>query len=91
MIFSYMIKRAVLTMIKFYQATLSFDHGIPRMFFPGGYCKFQPTCSDYTYMAIEKYGLIRGGLKGMWRVMRCNPFSHGGHDPVDGEEKRKEK
>lgn len=83
MIFSYMIKRAVLTMIKLYQATLSFDHGIPRMFFPGGYCKFQPTCSDYAYMAIEKYGVIRGGFKGMWRVMRCNPFSKGGHDPVD--------
>jgi len=83
MILSYMIKRAVLTMIKLYQATLSFDHGIPRMFFPGGYCKFQPTCSDYAYIAIEKHGVIRGSLKGIWRVMRCNPFSHGGHDPVD--------
>lgn len=83
MIFGQMIKLVLLRMIKIYQATLSFDHGIPRMFFPGGYCKFQPTCSDYAYMAIEKHGVIRGGLKGTWRVLRCNPFSHGGHDPVD--------
>ena len=83
MIFGQMIKLVLLRMIKIYQATLSFDHGIPRMFFPGGYCKFQPTCSDYVYMAIEKHGVIRGGLKGTWRVLRCNPFSHGGHDPVE--------
>ena len=88
MIFGQMIKLALLRMIKLYQATLSFDHGIPRMFFPGGYCKFQPTCSDYAYMAIEKYGVIRGGLKGMWRILRCNPLSHGGHDPVSVEENK---
>ncbi|NIP32301.1 membrane protein insertion efficiency factor YidD, partial [Candidatus Saccharibacteria bacterium] len=41
------------------------------------------TCSDYTYMAIEKYGVIRGSIKGLWRIMRCNPFAKGGHDPVE--------
>lgn len=82
MILSYMIKRVVLKMIKIYQATLSFDHGFPRIFFPGGYCQFQPTCSDYAYMAIEKYGVVRGSIKGLWRIVRCNPFAKGGHDPV---------
>lgn len=73
----------ILRMIKLYQKTISFDHGVLSTLFPGGYCKFQPTCSDYTYLAIEKYGLIKGGLMGLGRVFRCNPFSKGGHDPVD--------
>jgi len=78
-----MLKFLALKMIRAYQKTLSFDHGFFKFMFPGGYCKFQPTCSDYAYLAIEKYGVARGGLKAMWRVMRCNPFSKGGYDPVD--------
>jgi len=69
-----------LKIIKIYQQTLSFDHGKFKYLFPGGYCKFSPSCSQYTYEAIEKYGLIRGGLKGTWRVLRCNPWSKGGVD-----------
>ena len=72
----------VLGMIKFYQRTLSFDHGLPSFFYPNGFCRFHPTCSEYGYQAIEKYGIIRGGLMAFWRVLRCNPFSKGGHDPV---------
>lgn len=75
-----MAKLLLLNLIRIYQATLSFDHGWPRIFFPGGYCKFRPTCSDYAYLAIEKYGVWRGGLKAAFRVMRCNPFSRGGLD-----------
>lgn len=45
-------------------------------------CKFQPTCSQYTYDAIEKYGMVKGVLLGIWRIIRCNPFSQGGDDPV---------
>jgi len=72
----------VLKIIKIYQKTLSFDHGLPRLFFPHGYCRFTPTCSEYGYSAIEKYGLIKGGFKTLNRVFRCNPFSQGGYDPL---------
>ena len=46
------------------------------------HCKYYPTCSEYTKQAIEKYGTIRGLAKGTWRILRCNPFSKGGYDPV---------
>ncbi len=45
-------------------------------------CKFYPTCSEYTKQAIEKYGAIKGGGKGICRIIRCNPFSKGGYDPL---------
>ncbi len=69
--------------LKVYQKTLSFDHGIFKYLFPYGYCRFKPTCSDYAIQSLEKYGLIKGGFKAMWRVLRCNPWNKGGHDPVD--------
>jgi putative membrane protein insertion efficiency factor len=45
-------------------------------------CRFVPSCSDYGYQAIEKYGIIRGGAMAVWRILRCNPFCKGGYDPV---------
>lgn len=45
-------------------------------------CKFYPTCSEYTKQAIEKYGPGKGLLLGIWRILRCNPFSKGGYDPL---------
>ena len=45
-------------------------------------CKFRPTCSEYTRQAIVKYGFFKGCAMGAWRILRCNPFSRGGHDPV---------
>ncbi|MFA5075993.1 MAG: membrane protein insertion efficiency factor YidD [Patescibacteria group bacterium] len=69
--------------IRVYQRTLSFDHGpLGKLFFPHGFCRFQPTCSEYGAQAILKYGILRGGLKTAWRVIRCNPWSKGGPDPV---------
>ena len=78
----YYLRYLIIKIIKFYQKTLSFDHGLLKHIFPFGYCRFRPTCSDYTIKAIEKYGLIGGGIKSIWRVLRCNPWNKGGWDPV---------
>lgn len=45
-------------------------------------CKYHPTCSQYSMDAVREWGLIKGGAMSFWRLLRCNPFSHGGHDPV---------
>jgi len=45
-------------------------------------CRFEPTCSEYAKQAVEKYGVIRGLGMGIWRILRCQPFCKGGHDPV---------
>ncbi|MFA6306530.1 MAG: membrane protein insertion efficiency factor YidD [Patescibacteria group bacterium] len=68
--------------LKIYQKTLSFDHGIFKFLYPNGFCRFHPTCSDYAIEAIEKYGFLKGGSKAIWRVLRCNPFNSGGFDPL---------
>ena len=48
----------------------------------GGQCRFHPTCSQYALDAIGKHGPWRGGLKTVWRLMRCHPFGKGGFDPA---------
>lgn len=78
--FTRLLAAPFLLLIRLYQKTLSPDHGFLKIYFPHGYCKFTPTCSAYTYSAIKDYGLIRGGAKGFWRILRCNPCSKGGHD-----------
>ena len=45
-------------------------------------CKYYPTCSEYTKQAIEKYGAVKGTALGLARIIRCNPFSNGGYDPL---------
>ncbi|WP_068449357.1 membrane protein insertion efficiency factor YidD [Caviibacter abscessus] len=45
-------------------------------------CKYYPTCSEYTKQAIEKYGIIKGLALGTYRILRCNPWSYGGYDPL---------
>jgi putative membrane protein insertion efficiency factor len=69
-------------LIKLYQKLLSPDHGWLKFLHPIGYCRFRPTCSEYAVQAITKYGLIKGGIKALWRVLRCNPWNKGGWDPV---------
>jgi putative membrane protein insertion efficiency factor len=46
-------------------------------------CKYEPTCSAYALEAFRRYGPIRGSVLTVWRLLRCNPFSHGGYDPVE--------
>jgi putative membrane protein insertion efficiency factor len=46
-------------------------------------CKYEPTCSAYAEQAIRELGVARGGILALWRLARCNPFSHGGYDPVE--------
>ena len=45
-------------------------------------CRFYPTCSEYGIQAVTKYGVIKGGVKTVWRIIRCNPFTKGGYDPL---------
>ncbi|OIP79902.1 membrane protein insertion efficiency factor YidD [Candidatus Peregrinibacteria bacterium CG2_30_44_17] len=67
-------------MISLYQAILSPDHGPLKHVFKGGFCRYRPSCSDYSKMSIKRYGLFKGGIKGAWRILRCNPWSKGGLD-----------
>lgn len=76
------MKFIFLSLIRIYQKTLSFDHSFLKKFYPQGYCRFRPTCSQYTYEAIQKHGSIMGLLLGSWRILRCNPWNKGGDDPV---------
>jgi putative membrane protein insertion efficiency factor len=48
-------------------------------------CKYEPTCSLYAVQAIRRFGILRGLVLAAWRLLRCNPFSHGGFDPVDAQ------
>jgi uncharacterized protein len=45
-------------------------------------CRFYPSCSTYAIQALEKYGILRGSIKAIYRILRCNPFNKGGYDPV---------
>jgi uncharacterized protein len=78
----FFLRNLVIKIIKLYQKTLSFDHGVFKFFYPNGFCRFKPTCSEYAIIAVGKYGLIKGGFMSLWRVIKCNPFNKGGYDPV---------
>lgn len=74
------MKSVILKIIRLYQKTISPDHGV----IPAGAvrCRYWPSCSEYAYQAIEKFGVFRGGAMGFWRILRCNPFLKGGVDEV---------
>jgi putative membrane protein insertion efficiency factor len=76
-------RRLAVLFIKIYQKTISFDHGPLRYFYHHGFCRFTPSCSQYGLEAIEKYGLIKGGVMTSWRILRCHPWNKGGYDPVN--------
>jgi putative membrane protein insertion efficiency factor len=71
------VKRLVIGPIRAYQRWIS--PGFPRR------CKYHPTCSEYAVQAVQSYGILRGTVLAAWRILRCNPFSHGGFDPVSAQ------
>lgn len=71
-----MLKKTSVFLIKFYQKYLS-----------KGTCNYIPTCSEYTLEAILKHGFIKGWALGIWRILRCNPWTKGGFDKVPDRKK----
>jgi len=69
-----LVKKFIILMILFYKKCISPLK--PKS------CRFYPTCSDYALEAIEKYGVLVGGIKALKRILRCHPFNPGGYDPV---------
>jgi putative membrane protein insertion efficiency factor len=74
---SRLLRRAVTLPIRVYQ------YAISPMFGPR--CRYYPSCSEYAVQAIEGYGILRGLVLAGWRLLRCNPFSRGGYDPVEAQ------
>lgn len=68
------MKKVLISMIRFYQRYLSPLKSTK--------CPYIPSCSHYGLEAIQKYGAFKGGILALWRIVRCNPFSKGGYDPV---------
>lgn len=68
------MKQLLLGPIRFYRKFIS-PHTPPS-------CRFQPTCSEYSYEAVEKYGILKGGRLAIWRILRCNPWGGSGWDPI---------
>ena len=72
-----MIKIIIIFLIKIYKRVIS-----PFFEYLGIHCKYYPTCSEYTIQAIEKYGVCKGSILGLKRIIKCNPLSKGGYDPL---------
>ena len=71
------MKKILLKIIDFYQKNISLWLQSKNI-----NCKFYPTCSEYSKQAIEKYGALKGTILSIYRILRCNPFSKGGYDPL---------
>ncbi|MBL8014615.1 MAG: membrane protein insertion efficiency factor YidD [Candidatus Doudnabacteria bacterium] len=69
-------------LIRIYQKLFSFDHSFWAKYVNYRVCIYHPSCSEYTYQAIDRFGLLKGGLMGAARIWRCNGVNMGGEDPV---------
>lgn len=69
------MKKFAIILIKTYQKYISPIKGKRS-------CRFYPTCSQYSIEAVTKYGIFKGGIKSIKRILRCNPFNPGGYDPL---------
>lgn len=77
------MKKTLLFLIRIYQHIFSFDYGVMSKLFPNTkFCRHIPTCSQYGYQAIDKYGVIKGGWLAVKRVFRCVPWKKCSYDPV---------
>jgi len=86
-----MLRKPAIFLIRIYQKTISPDHGVLKGLYPDGFCRYHPTCSEYTAQAIDQNGVVIGCAQGCWRIMRCNPWTHGGYDPPRQIIKKKDK
>ncbi|MCL4364479.1 membrane protein insertion efficiency factor YidD [Patescibacteria group bacterium] len=77
------MKKLVLKLIRGYQKTYFFRSTLlKQLYLSDSACRFTPTCSNYTYQAIEKYGVAKGSWLGLKRISRCHPWNKGGFDPI---------
>ncbi|PIS23227.1 membrane protein insertion efficiency factor YidD [candidate division WWE3 bacterium CG08_land_8_20_14_0_20_40_13] len=76
------MKKFVVFLIGLYQKLLSFETGIPSLFFRVKICRFTPTCSEYAKGAVKKYGVTKGIEMSLRRISKCHPWNRGGYDPV---------
>lgn len=76
------MKKFALISIRLYQRLFSFDHSWWGKKIDYRVCRFYPSCSEYTYQAVERYGVFKGIALGCYRIFRCNPFNKGGNDPI---------
>lgn len=88
-----LIKKIILILITIYQKTVSLDHGIfsfwlkkrfktPESINTNVICRFYPTCSEYAFEAINKFGIKKGLILSIKRILKCHPWNPGGYDPV---------
>jgi len=78
-----MMKKLILSFIRFYQKSHFFHLPLFKIFYlSDSVCRFQPTCSEYTYQAIDRYGIMRGSWLGLKRIVHCHPWNKGGYDPL---------
>lgn len=77
------MKGTILWLIRFYQKTRFFRSAfLKQLYLTDAACRFRPTCSEYNYQTVEKYGVIKGLFLGLKRIIRCHPWNKGGYDPV---------